>query len=293
MATRSLTNNQILLKECIEAEFNESQTYNSVNDYFEFFAATHVLKNYNLNDDEIDSGIVGGGNDGGCDGLYVFLNDSLVTVDQLESLTAARGSVLTLFVIQSKNTYSFNETTIMKWKTISENLLSMSNPINSFSGRYSEDVLDTFQLFRDAVTKLVRSQLKIHIQFCYVSLATELHPNVERQAQELKSCIKGIYPSADTGVCFIGADELMNLYNSNSETSINLELTDRPIGVGRNSDFVALVNLATYFRFITDENGKLRKTFFEANVRDYQGKVYTEAKKKTCTHNCATCSGCK
>ncbi|MBE7091155.1 MAG: zinc ribbon domain-containing protein [Clostridiales bacterium] len=28
-------------------------------------------------------------------------------------------------------------------------------------------------------------------------------------------------------------------------------------------------------------------------VRDYQGKVYTEAKKKTCTHNCATCSGCK
>ena len=123
MATRTLINNQILLKECIEAEFNESQTYNTENNHFEFFAATHVLKNYNLNDDEIGSGIVGGGNDGGCDGLYIFLNDSLVTTDQLESLTAARGSVLTLFIIQSKYTYSFNETTIMKWKTVSKNLL--------------------------------------------------------------------------------------------------------------------------------------------------------------------------
>ena len=33
-----------------------------------------------------------------------------------------------------------------------------------------------------------------------------------------------------------------------------------------------VVSLAEYFKFITDENLGLRKRFFEANVRDYQGK---------------------
>lgn len=272
MATKVLTNTQILLKECIEAEHLENGSYATVNDYFEFFAATHVLKNHNLSDDEIESGISGGGLDGGCDGIYVFLNDSLLTPDQIENLTAARGSSLTLSIIQSKYTTSFNETAIMKWKTVSENLLSMSNSIDDFTGRYNEDILDGFRLFRDAVTKLIRSQIKLHIQYTYITLSSELHPNVQQQAQELADLVKRLYPTTTVDVRFVDADELMDLYNSSCQTNINLPLTDRPISVGRSNDYVALINLATYYRFITDDEGKLRKAFFEANVRDYQGK---------------------
>ena len=39
-----LTNNQVLLKECINQEFAENGGYNSVNDYFEFFAASQIYK---------------------------------------------------------------------------------------------------------------------------------------------------------------------------------------------------------------------------------------------------------
>ena len=46
---------------------------------------------------------------------------------------------------------------------------------------------------------------------------------------------------------------------------------ENPIAAGDRKDFVALVNLAHYYSFITDENGSLRKYIFESNVRDYQG----------------------
>lgn len=268
----NLTNNQMLLKTCVNQEYSESSTYNSENDYFEFFSAVQVLKNYNLSDNEIENGIVGNGNDGGCDGLYVFLNGELLSVDQIENLSAPKGSILTLIIVQSKETYSFNEDAIMKWKTVSENLLNISSDIDSFAKRYNEEVRDGFRLFRDALTKLIRSQVKIQIQYYYVTLATEVHPNVKQQAVELKDLILRMYPTAQTDISFIGADELMRLYYTDSDTNINLLLSDNPITLGSKVEYVALVNLAIYYNFITDESGTLRRAFFEENVRDYQGK---------------------
>ena len=168
-----------------------------------------MLKNQNLSDDELDEGIVGSSHDGGCDGLYVFLNGDMLTSDQLDTLNASKGSPLNFTIIQAKNTTSFNETTIMKWKTISENLLNMANDIDSFCGRYNEDVCEKFRLFRDALTKLIRSQIKTHIQFYYVTLAVELHPNVEQQAEELKEQVKRLYPATTVSVSFVGADKLI------------------------------------------------------------------------------------
>lgn len=268
----NLTNNQMLLKTCVSQEFSESSTYSSENDYFEFFSAVQVLKNYNLSDNEIENGIVGNGNDGGCDSLFVFLNGELLSVDQIENLSATKGSILKLIIIQSKETFSFNEDAIMKWKTVSENLLNISNDIDSFAKRYNEEVRDGFRLFRDALTKLIRSQVKIQIQYYYVTLATEIHPNVKQQATELKDLILKMYPAAQTDISFVGADELMRLYYTDSDVNINLLLSDNPITLGSKVEYVALVNIATYYKFITDDSGTLRRAFFESNVRDYQGK---------------------
>lgn len=272
MSKKVLSNNQMLLKTCVEQEFSETTTYTNTNDYFEFFSATQILKNYNLSDDEVENGIVGSGNDGGCDGIYVFLNGDLLTVDQIQNLSATKGSILNLTIIQSKETASFKEATIMNWKAVSENLLNMSNDIDAFSTRYTEAVRDSFRLFRDALTKLIRNQIKVHIQYFYVTYATEIHPNVEAQAEELKNAVLGLYPSAKVEVSFVGADELMELYYRDSDVNINLSLADTPITLGSNVEYVALVNLSTYYNFITDNTGSLRRNFFEANVRDYQGK---------------------
>lgn len=270
--SKTLSNNQLLVSEIITQEYNIDNTYQSINDYFEFFACSQVLKPYDFSSEEIENGIVGGGNDGGCDGIYVLLNNELLSADQIEGLTAIKGSTLCLIIVQAKKTTGFSEDAIMKWKTVSENLLDMNNDVNKFSQRYSESVRDGFMLFRDAVTKLIRAQVKIQIKYYYVTLATEKSLGVSQQAAELCGMVRRMYPMATTDVFLVGADLLMELYNKELEETTLLTLADNPIALGRNDEYVALVNLGSYYQFIIDNEGNLKNKYFEANVRDYQGK---------------------
>lgn len=268
--TTQLTNSQILIKECIKQEFEDSNGYKDINNYFEHFAALQVLKNFNLNDEEIDNGNSGGGNDGGCDNLYIFLNDELITGDKIDGLNAPKGSYLDFFILQSKNTTSFGEDAVMKWKTVSDNLLNMSNNLENFLDRYNEATIEFFGIFRKVIAKLVRNSVKVRFFYYYITLGDQVHPNVKMQADELKNIVKCYYPTSEVQVLFITADQLMDMYNADSETSVILELADQPISLSEN-EYISLVKLGTYFRFITDDSLFLRKTFFEANVRDYQG----------------------
>ena len=90
------TNTQILLETCIEQEFKNNGNYSDLSSFFEFFSASQILKNQGLSDDEIENGIVGQGLDGGCDSVYLFLNNVLITPDILENITAPKDSALEL-----------------------------------------------------------------------------------------------------------------------------------------------------------------------------------------------------
>lgn len=263
-------NAQILLKNLIEQEFKDNASYGSIADYFEFFTASQILKNQGLSDDEVENGIVGKGLDGGCDSIYLFLNNLLITPDVVEHISAPKDSVLEMIIIQSKKTTSFGEDAIMKWKTISSNLLDLSHTITDFSARYNSDVLDAFTTFRDTYTRLITSRVKLKFRFYYATLASELHPNVIQQAEELKTTVKGLFPNAIIDVNFVDSDNLFNMYNSVIENRVNLKFADIPISPNQ-KNYVALVDLKSYFNFIVNDEGDVRKSFFDSNVRDYQG----------------------
>lgn len=265
------TNNQKLLDECIRLDLNENENFTKVNDFFEFFASSMVLKDYDLSDDEIFNGITGQGNDGGIDGFYLFVNDELVTEDMVESINIPRACPIDLIIVQAKYVSSFGEDAISKWKTTSSNLLEMK-PLTQYKKRYTEKVLDNFTLFGKIIKKSIRLQCKLRISFYYATLGlnSEIHPNVIAQKGELIKIVNSIYPSANVSVFFLDADLLMDTYNRSPNTSVNISFADQPISLGA-TDMVALVNLGTYYKFITDDSGNLNKRFFEANVRDYQG----------------------
>lgn len=271
------TNNQILLNELLKQEFEEDETFGKEDDYFEYFAANQVLKKYDLSDDEIEKGQKGSGNDGGCDGIYIFANGMLVDENSIEIMEFPKETKLEMVFIQAKRSSSFGEDAIMKWKTISNNLLQMENNVSEFKSRYNEDVLNSFQLFRDLYIKLIRKKCKLKFLYFYVSTGIEVHPNVKEQGNELKQIIKKLFPPCNVEVCFVGANELMELINISEFTEFNLVMTENPISIGDRKDYVALVNLAEFYNFITDENDNIFKHIFEANVRDYQGNVAVNA----------------
>ena len=265
------TNNQKLMDECIHLDLNENDNFVQVNDFFEFFTSSMVLKDYDLSDDELFNGLTGQGNDGGIDGFYLFVNGELVTEDLVENIDIPRACPIDLFLIQAKYVSSFGEDAILKWKTTSSNLLEMK-PLNQYKKRYTEKIIDNFTLFGNLIKKSIRMQCKLRISYYYATLglSSEIHPNVIEQKEELIKIVNSIYPSAYVTVNFWDADQLMETYNRSPSTSVNISFADQPISLGA-ADMVALVNLATYYKFITDDSGNLNKRFFEANVRDYQG----------------------
>lgn len=264
-------NAQILLESLIEQEFQNNDNYSSISDYFEFFSASQILKNQGLSDDEVDNGIVGKGLDGGCDSIYLFLNNLLITPDVVEHISAPKDSILEMIIIQSKKTTSFGEDAVMKWKTISGNLLDLSKTTTDFTARYNADILEAFTTFRDTYTRLITSRVKLKFKFYYATLASELHPNVIQQSEELKDTIKGLFPNAVVEVTFVDSDTLFEMYNAVIENRVNLKFADIPISPNQ-KNYIALVDLKSYFNFIVNDEGDVRKSFFDSNVRDYQGK---------------------
>lgn len=267
------SNSQRILYELFRQEHQESAPHIEEAHYFEFFASAQILKGKDLSDEEIEQGVLGSGNDGGCDAVYTFLNNCNMTEDLVSDLVASKSAVVDLVIIQAKRETSFSEDAIMKWKTISQNLLEIGVDDSGYTSRYNEDVLNAFSLFRDLYVKLLRYTPKLNIRYCYATFADEVHPNVAAQANELIEIVKRLFPSPKTSVTveFWDANKILLAAQTQAERQISLTLSETPVNIGTHRDYVALVNLGKYYTFITDENGDLRKHIFEANVRDYQG----------------------
>ena len=75
------TNDQIILNQILDQRRRDLAPDISESTFFEFFTAEQALKDFDLSYDEIDSGLVGDGGDGGIDGLYVLVNGDLVQED--------------------------------------------------------------------------------------------------------------------------------------------------------------------------------------------------------------------
>lgn len=200
------------------------------------------------------------------------MNKNLVLPDQIDSIIPSKESKVEMVIIQSKRETSFKESAIQKWKDVSNNLLSLSNSLSDFTTRYNDDVRESFGFFRDLYTKLLRSRVKLEFKYIYVSYAEELHQNVKQQAEELRGLVCKLFPNAKVNIEFVGAAELYDKYNTPAETIVNLPLAEVPIALGKNKNYVGLVSLKDYYRFIVSEDNILRRKFFEANVRDYQGR---------------------
>lgn len=70
---------------------------------------------------------------------------------------------------------------------------------------------------------------------------------------------------------FFGAKELLESVRRQPITTFSMQFLDNPLSSGKRVGYVFLVPLREFFKFIIDDQGKLRKGIFESNVRDYQG----------------------
>jgi hypothetical protein len=264
-------NDRIVLRAVLAEQKATKASELSDNAYFEIFAAEQILKDFDLSYDEIQSGQLGGGGDGGIDSMYTFVNGNLIE-DDTDISNLGREIQIELFIVQSKIETGFGEDIIRKFETTVNDLFDLSNNLDQFTTVYNENLRHLAAIFRDTYRLSAARLPSLVANFRYVTVGDDVHPNVRRLVSQLKGTFQKLFSSATFSFEFIGAADLLTLTRQLPMASFNLILAENPISSGKES-FICLVNLADFYGFISEQDGRLRRRIFEANVRDYQGNV--------------------
>ena len=264
-----------ILEEILK-QYKETATDSSTNDdeNFERFAAEQLLKDENLDEDEIISGLIGDSNDNGIDGFYIFLDGELINqIEQVEG----KYKEMKVYFHQYKNNYKIEENVVLKFNNAFNDIMNFDN--KNLNG-WHYDLKNKIVLLREIILKTATYALTIKFIINHVSKANyeDIKDNKSywSKVDNLKNLIKK-FGISKLGVeyDFIGGEELKNLSYRKPEYSIDLVLKDSPLTLefgDNNIGYIALVSLKNYYNFIV-ENGNLQKHIFDSNVRDYQNKT--------------------
>ena len=264
------SNDKIILEQIIEQEHKERAATSTKSEFFELFVAEQVLKDYDLGYNEIESGIIGGANDGGIDSIYVLVNGELALED-FDFSNLKKGVVIDMVVIQAKLTDGFGESAVEKLTAATEDLFNLAKDLGPMKAAYNGGLISAVTNFRRIHAGLASKYPVLRFRYVYASKGSSPHPNVQRKAKILEGKLKGLFSHADFSFEFLGANELLSQARREPPNTHNLMLAENPISSTGDVGYVALVKLRDFDGFIRDEAGKLRRNLFEANVRDYQG----------------------
>lgn len=136
-----------------------------MSDAFERYSIRQILKDDDLSDDEMESGTLGGSDDGGVDGLYFFVNRRLIQDETdlpEEALTAE------LVIVQAKLETGFGETTVTKLEAFAKDLLDHNRDVDAMI-HLSADVREAIRNLRDHYTKILASPHTMKVSFHYAT----------------------------------------------------------------------------------------------------------------------------
>ncbi len=238
--------------------------------FFELFCAVELLKPYDLDLDEIQSGVLGGGGDGGIDGFFVFVDGE--PLDAVEAhQRRSRDCEVEVVIFQAKATASFSGAAVDKLVSTVSTIFDFSRETTGLRKLYSEELLEKVERFRNFFAGSIARIARVAVRYYYFSTGDYVHDALAAQADTLRATSERLFPDAQVTVEFAGAQQLLQMARTSRPEWLELPVREGPLVAG-DSGYVALIGLSEYARFITDERGNRRRALFMENVRDYEGK---------------------
>lgn len=268
-----MSNSILLLDTLIESERLEIASELSKQDYFEIFSSSNILKDKDLTYDDLQSGIVDGGDDGGVDSVYLFIDNEFVNEEISDFSHYKKGVSIELVIIQSKYSEGFKEIAVEKLNRTLNDLLQAEFDKEKLRIEYNKNVIEKFTTIAYTLKNLVIKFPNLTVN-CYYSSkgdSSETHDKVRRKANRLIEDIQENWIDSNVNFHFFGATELLKEARRTPNVIYKIK-TEDGFSPDKNM-YVALVKLSDYFQFITNDNNQLDKNLFEANIRDYQGNV--------------------
>jgi hypothetical protein len=263
-------NDVVLIDAIVDERLREVYPSNQGDEVFEFLAFEEVLKDFDLSREEIEAGWVDGRDDGGIDGFFVFVNGHLLQ-DVLTFAWPKRNAEVEVRILTCKHHETFQQAPINTLLASIPELFDLGRDTSELCNRYSAELLAARALLHTAYRRLSIARPVVTFRFVYVSRgdSSAVAPNIRARADQLVGTVKALFSQCTATFDFVGAAELVSLYRRIKTFSLSLPVLEC---ITRESgSYVALARLGDYYRFVTDENGKLRRYLFESNVRDYLG----------------------
>ena len=267
-------NDRIILDTVLDQTKAERVPESSDSDYFLIFAAEQITKDLDLSFDELETGFVEGGGDGGIDAMYVLVNNVLLQEDT--ELWEIKGDVIIdVILLQCSSSDGFKLASVQKLTSASRDLLDLSTKLLDFTETYNSQIRTISEQFRTAIRRYASKfpDLRVHYYYATKGSTSEIHGSVTEESEKLKCAVSSLHSAAAVGFEFLGARELITLARQVPPESMTIQIVGTPITTD-DSSYICLVTLRDYYKFITQQaSGRLRRHMFESNVRDYQGDV--------------------
>src|SRR6185369_12664647 len=241
---------------------------------FQFFGISQVLKDFDLAPDEISLGIVDGRDDGGIDAWYTFLNGDLV-FDETEIIPNRGPNKIEVFIFTAKHQDSFKQEPVVHLYATAPDLFDLSKEDSELQDRYNDALLANRNAFKNALVKTARGTATLTFRFIYLSRgeSTAVGESIVARSNALLSECDKLFSDSTASFEYLGATELLAASRKLKDFSSVLRFEEGPVSRS-GTNYVVLAKLSDYVRFVSDENGELRRYLFESNVRDYMGQTF-------------------
>jgi hypothetical protein len=236
-------------------------------DPWEYYCVDQFLKQFAVSDDELLAGLVGGGNDGGADGAYFFVNRKLVQDDtDLDPKTACK---INLLVIQVKQNQGFSPIEINKLVLFSDDLLDLGRQPSQYGTTYNTKVLEFMSVFKSKYQQIAGAFPEVSIDYYYITKSDEpANIDAVSAANRVKQKAQEHLSSAKCELHFVNAEQLWKQVQLRAPRTKPLHWHTTPLETPEG--WVGLVKLHEYRKFLQDEHGDLQERIFESNVRGFQ-----------------------
>jgi hypothetical protein len=263
-------NDVILLDGIIDKRLADGYPSSRRDEVFEFFAFEQTLKDFDLSFDEIDFGWVDGRDDGGIDGFFIFINGNLL-LDIEEFSFPKRNAEIIVYIITCKSHETFQQAPLNALLASVQELFNLGLDHSSLCGAYSDELLEARERLYQAYRRLSSANPTFTIRFAYVSRgdSSSVAENVQARADQIVSLTKNLFSACESKFEFLGSTELIALHRRIKSFSLSLRVIE--ILSLEQASYVLLTRIEDYCRFVSDENGNIRRYLFDSNVRDYLG----------------------
>ncbi|KUM39124.1 AIPR family protein [Arthrobacter sp. EpRS71] len=280
-------NDLVLVGDIFAAWHEDNYPDEGKGEAFEIFCSELVMKHWDLSIHDVIQGIIGGGNDGGLDAVYTFLDKELVGIDHRaldrKNARSFDQPKITLVLIQAKQKKGFEEVAIDKVVSSCRAFLDLSKSADDLAQHFNDDVVEQIDIFRRLLRNLAAQIPSVGIEFKFTTLGStdNVYAQISNKARILENDFASVVSGATGKVSLLGATEVLELYRERPKTAFELKVDEASKS---GNGLVVLASLRDYFDFLTeseeptgsdgtDAEPKLLSRIFEWNVRDYQGEV--------------------